>query len=313
MDVDDVKRVGVVGSGVMGHGIAFAFALGGYPTLMSDLSEQALLNAMKGIRTTADLFAEEGLVSQERVDEAVGRVTTTTDLAELASGSDFVTEAIVERSKDKRELFSDLDRLCPSHTIIASNTSSLVLSEFGADVRRQDKIAVTHYFAPPAIVPGVEVARGPGTSDETHRITFDLMKRINHMPIAVLKERPGYLLNRIQGAMSREAYRLWAEGVATAEDIELGIKSTFGFRMHHEGPMLHYDLAGIWKWPADVRARLFEGVAGGDTEAAERVRQRAALDSPWFIATEEFEQATALRDRDYVRRLKELYWPEEDR
>jgi 3-hydroxyacyl-CoA dehydrogenase len=101
--------------------------------------------------------------------------------------------------------------------------------------------------------------------------------------------------------------------VATAEDIELGIKSTFGFRMHHEGPMLHYDLAGIWKWPADVRTRVFAAVTDTDDGAAQKIRERAAEGSPWFIAPEEFEQATALRDSDYVRRFKELYWRKEDR
>ena len=311
MNVDEVKQVGVVGSGVMGHGIAFAFALGGYPTIMSDQSEEALQKAMKDIRATADLFTEEGLISQACADKTIGCITATTDLATLASNSDFITEAIVERTEDKRTLFNKLDELCSPHTILVSNTSSLVLSDFGSDVRRQDKIAMTHYFCPPAIVPGVEVAKGPGTSDETYKITYELMKRINHVPIKVLKELPGYLLNRIQASMTWEAYRLWAEGVATAEDIELGIKSTIGFRMHHEGPMFHYDLAGIWKWPKDVLGRMFDGETGLGADAAEKIRQRFVAGSPWFIAPEDFEQATADRDREFVRRLKELYWTKE--
>ena len=105
-----------------------------------------------------------GLRFTQQADKAIGRTTTTRDLTELAAGSDFITEAIVERSQDKRELFNRLDRLSPPHTIIVSNTSSLVLSDFASDVVRQDKIAVTHYFAPPAIVPGVEVADGKGRS-----------------------------------------------------------------------------------------------------------------------------------------------------
>ncbi len=311
MKLENIKKVGVVGAGTMGFGIAINFALWGYPTIMSDTSDEILQQSMKMIKSAMALFVEEGLITRQQADDAIRRVTTTANLAEVAANSDFITEAIVERSEDKRELFNKLDELCPSHTILASNTSSLVLSDFGSDVKRQDKIAITHYYAPPHIVPGVEVVKGPGTSDETFNITYDLMKKIRKIPIRVLKELPGYLLNRIQGAMSREASRLWAEGVATAEDIELGVKSTFGFRMPHEGPMMHYDLAGIWKWPEDVRissrTRQVSGVPELSTEADEKIRQRMIQGKPWFVDPERFDQAIEKRDREYIRRLKELY------
>jgi len=115
------------------------------------------------------------------------------------------------------------------------------------------------------------------------------------------------LLNRIQGAMGREATRLWAEGVATAEEIEKGIQATFGFRMPHEGPFLHHDLAGIWKWPAD------SGNPGGrepvPEPSEEAVQRLAARDKgkPWFVDPEKFDEAIEKRDREYIRRLKELY------
>ena len=173
----------------------------------------------------------------------------------MARQSDFITEAIVERSADKRALFNRLDAMCPPATVIASNTSWLTLSDFGSDVSRQDRLVITHYFAPPHLVPGVEVARSPRTSDETFQLACDLMRAIGKAPIRVLQERPGALINRIQDAMRHEANQLWAEGVASAADIELGITSTFGFRSPHEGPMLHFDLAGMWRWPADIRQR----------------------------------------------------------
>ena len=236
MNLADIKTVGVVGSGTRGFGIATNFALWGYPTIMSDLSDEILAQARQKVESAMRLFVAGELISPQHADETLSRITTTTDLAELAAQSDFITEAIVERSQDKRTLFNTLDDLCPPHTIFASNTSRLVLSDFGSDVKRQDKLVITHYFAPPHIVPGVEVAKGPGSSDETFNLTLELMKRIKKVPIRVLKELPGYLLNRIQGAMHREAMQLWAEGVATAEEIELGITTTFGFRMPHEGP-----------------------------------------------------------------------------
>lgn len=315
MDLEDIKKVGVVGAGTMGFGIAINFALWGYPTIMSDLSDEILKQSMKNVKSAMELCVEEGLITRKQADDTVSRITTTTDLVEVAANSDFVTEAIVERSQDKRELFNKLDKLCPPHTIVTSNTSSLVLSDFGSDVKRQDKIVVTHYFAPPHIVPGVEVAKGPGTSDETYNITYDLMKKVRKVPIRVLKESPGYLLNRIQGTMSQEANRLWAEGVATAEDIELGVKSTFGFRMPHEGPLGHYDLAGIWKWPEDVQtavqARQVSRESEPSVEVTEKIRERRAQGKPWFVDPGTFDEAVEKRDREYIRRLKELYWSKE--
>jgi len=302
-----IEKVGVVGAGVMGFGIAINFAVGGYPVIMSDVSDELLQQSKKRIKAATALFVEEKLITSQQADDTVRQITTTTDVAEVAANSDFITEAIVERSKDKREVFNKLDELCPPHTIIASNTSGFVLSDFGSDVKRQDKIVLTHYFAPPHIVPGVEVAKGPGTSDETFNTTYDLMKKTGKVPIRVLKELPGYLLNRIQGALGREANRLWAEGVATVEDIELGIKSTFGFRMPHEGPFGHYDLAGIWKWPADSGNRSRAPREEISAEAAEKIKQRSAQRKPWFIDPEKYEEACEIRDREYIRRLKELF------
>jgi 3-hydroxybutyryl-CoA dehydrogenase len=300
MKLADIKKVGVVGGGTMGFGIAINFALWGYPTVMCDLSNEILAQSMKNVERAMALFIEGELITPQQAGETISRISATTDLAEVAGQSDFITEAIVERSRDKRTLFNRLDALCPPHTILASNTSRLVLSDFGAEVKRQDKLAITHYFAPPHIVPGVEVAKGPAASDETFNLTCELMKRVRKIPVRVLKESPGYLLNRIQGAMAREALRLWAEGVASAEDIELGITATFGFRMPHEGPFKHYDLAGIWKWPEDVRNP-------GAIED-EKIRERMSQATPWFVDPERFDEAVEQRDREYIRRLKELYW-----
>ncbi len=314
MDVNDIKKVGVVGGGTMGFGIALNFALWGYPTIMSDIGDEVLKRSVKNVESALGLFVDGKLITRKQAKDALGRITTTTDLARVAANSDFITEAIIERSQDKRVLFNRLDGLCPPHTIIVSNTSSLVLSDFASDVKRQDKVALTHYFAPPHIVPGVEVAKGPGTSDETFNLTYELMKKIRKVPIRVLKERPGYLLNRIQAAMAMEANRLWAEGVASAEDIELGVRSTFGFRMPHEGPMGHYDLAGIWKWPTDVTVTMRgrqSAEAPPAPEVMEKVRQRMAQGKPWFVDPERFDEAVENRDREYIQRLKELWWPKD--
>jgi len=312
MKLEDVKKVGVAGGGTMGFGIGFNFALVGYPVIVYDINDQILQKSSEEVQKALKIFVDEGLISQKRADETFKRFTFSSDMAMVAD-TDFITEAIIERLADKQELFNKLDKMCPPRTIIASNTSSLLMSDIAKGVNRQDKVVLTHYFAPPHIVPGVEVAKGPGTSDETYNITYDLMKEAKKVPIRVLKERSGYLLNTIQGAMGAMAQRLWAEGFASAEDIDLGIRSTFGFRNPHEGSMMHYDLAGIWKWPKDVLAKMAErnlSAPGLSEEAKEKIRKRSVAGKPWFVDPdlEGFAEAVELRDREYARRLKDLYW-----
>ncbi|MFC2044521.1 3-hydroxyacyl-CoA dehydrogenase family protein [Chloroflexota bacterium] len=310
MNLEDVKKVGVAGGGTMGFGIGFNFALWGYPTIIYDLNDQILQKTSERIQKVLKIFVDEGLISQKRAAETLKLFTLTSDMAKVAD-TDFITEAIVERLSDKQELFNKLDKMCPPQTIIGSNTSGLVMGDIAKDVKRQDKVALTHYFDPAHIVPGVEVAKGPGTSDETYNITYDLMKKVGKVPIRVLKDQRLHLLNRIQGAMGLEANVLWAEGVATAEDIDLGIRSTFGFRNPHEGPMMIYDLSGMWKWPKDLLVRRGEGVMsakGISDEAKEKIRKRFVEGKPWFVDPDHFEEAVESRDREYARRLKDLYW-----
>ncbi len=310
MKLVDIKGIGVVGAGTMGSGIALNFALAGYPTLVNDVSDAVLGQSMQTIESALRLMSEEGLASRREAAAAMKRFTLTTDLQKLAAGSDFVTEAIVERAGDKAELFSKLDELCGPKTILASNTSWLMLSDFAAGVNRQKKLVITHYFAPPHLVPGVEVGGSPRTSAETLRLTYDLMKAVGKVPVRVLKERPGHLLNTIQDAMRHEANRLWAEGVASAEDIELGIISTFGFRSPHEGPMKHWDVAGMWRWPADIRQSMAEAEVAGQALAddeREKIREQYASGRPWFVNSARVAEAVEARDRELARRLKALY------
>ena len=284
MAIEGIRIVGVVGSGLMGSGIALNFALAGYETIMSDLDEGALAGAMKRIDTVLSMFNEEGLTDQAEAAAAVARIETTTDLDTLAKSSDFITEAIVERLEDKQELFRHLDQVCPPHTVIVSNTSSLKLSDIGEGVGRQENLGLTHYFVPPHIVPGVEIAKGPGTSDATFELLYDLMKAIRKVPIRVLKERSGYLINTINDALAWEAGRLWAEGVASAEDIELGIKSTMGFRMPYYGPFGHYDYSGTWRWPPDVLdKKLVPPDSIPARQDAERSYKERLIEGPFFM------------------------------
>jgi 3-hydroxybutyryl-CoA dehydrogenase len=311
MKLEDIKKIGVVGAGTMGHGIALNFALYGYPVIISDVNEAILAKALKNVEADLALFLDEKLVNKRQATKALKLIKTTPSLEELAAASDFITEAIVERSADKKVLFNKLDKICPPHTILASNTSWLVLSDFGSEVKRQNKIVITHYFAPPHIVPGVEVVGGPGTSKESFELTCGLMEAIGKVPVRILKERTGHVINRLQDAMRHEANILWAEGVASAEDIELGIITTCGFRMPFEGSFKHFDVAGMWKWPKDVLQGYADKEAdeswGLSPEIVSKIRKKYAEGKPWFTDPKKIDEEIEKRDRDLIRRLKALY------
>lgn len=316
MELRDIKKISIAGGGTMGFGLAINFALWGYPTTIYDLDDQILGKTVQRVKKALDMFVTEDLISRQRSESTFERIIFTPDIDKLAD-ADFITEAIVEKLSDKQELFNHLDKICKPQTIIASNTSSLQMGDIAKGVKRQDKVVLTHYFTPPHIVPGVEVAKGPGTTDETFNLTYDLLKNVKKTPVRVLKEfiipeLPGYLLNTMQRAMEGAAYRLWAEGVASAEDIDLGIKASFGFRNPHEGPFMHADFSAHFRWPADVQDRQVKktlAMPGLSEEARERLRKRFATGvGTWFIDPNKFEEAEEVRDRQYARRLKELYW-----
>jgi len=271
---------------------------------------------MQDVSFDLNIFVEEGLISRERAEETEGRISTTTDIAKLAADSDFITEAIVERAADKFELFNKLDKLCPPHTIIASNTSGLVLSDFARGAKRQDKIVLTHYFSPADFVPGVEVAKGPGASDESFEVTYELMKKWHKVPIKILKERPGYVINRLQGALGREAQLLVAEGVITAEELDRGYVATCGFRMPHEGPIMRGDLSGGWRWPIDVKLGRLENQSAAipaySPQVKAVIKKQAESMKPELIPVEKMDEAFNLAYREYARRLKDLYWGKQE-
>jgi 3-hydroxybutyryl-CoA dehydrogenase len=310
MQLEDIGKIGVVGAGKMGHGIGLSFALGGYPVLLNDISDDILQRAMRNIQAGLDTFVEEELVTRKEADEALSRIILTRELDVLASNVDYICEAIVEDSDKKKEMFNQLDRLCPLHTILASNTSSLVLSDFGSEVKRQDKIVVTHYFNPPHIVPAVEVVKGPKTSDETFDITYDLLEKVKKLPVKVLRELPGYLVNRIQYAMWREVFHLLDNGVATAEDIDRAVKGSFGFRLSSIGPLLTLDLAGVSEW-GQVGVDMFENTYRficSDTELSKNVKNHLLAHKKFFeYPQDKWDQMIKQRDKEFIQRLKLLY------
>lgn len=314
MRLEDVRSISIIGAGIMGHGIAQVFALGGYDVCLNDAAPDAPDKAMVRIRENLRIFKENEFVTEEEANAAYARISTEADLESSVRNADIVIEAIKEDAALKQELFEKLDAMCPQHTILASNSSSLLISEFASTVKRQDKVVLAHWYNPPHIVPAVEVIRGVGTSNETAELMYDILKKVRKLPVRINKEIPGYLLNRIQMAMVREAWYLWQAGVASAEDIDLAVKGSIGFRLASIGPLLTSDLGGQDTFCA-VSKYLFPLISDAHVPPEDYVKMVEAgnlgmkTGKGFYSHTkEEWDAIIEKRDREFLQRLKNLYW-----
>jgi len=193
MKLSQIKNIAVVGSGIMGHGIGQTFALGGYEVTLNDTSEALLNKAVQQIRSNLSAFVQFGMTTPEGAKEALSRIKTNRNLKEAAGESDFVVEALPEVMDLKKRLFQELDEYCPSHTIFASNTSGLSLTEMASGIKRRDRAIIAHWWNPPHIIPAVEIVKGRYTSDQTVDLVYQLLVHIGKKPVKLLKEVPGFL------------------------------------------------------------------------------------------------------------------------
>jgi len=236
----EVRRVFVVGAGQMGSGIAQVAAQAGLQVTMRDIAPEILEKAMAVIRRNLQRSVEKGRISAEEQEAILSRLCTTLDL-DGAAEADVVIEAIVENMQAKKDLFSELDRICPPGTILASNTSSLSITELAASTRRPDRFIGMHFMNPVPVMQLVEIVRGHLTSDETHQVIRDLAVRMGKTPVTV-QDYPGFVANRVLFPMINEAIYCLMEGVASAEDIDTVMKLGMN---HPMGPLALADLIGL--------------------------------------------------------------------
>ena len=238
------KCVGVVGAGLMGHGIAQIFATRGYSVTLTDVKEELLTKALEGVRSNLTLMAEKGIGSREDIDPTLSRITTTVDMAEAADGAHCVIEAVFENLELKQKIFQDLDALCPEETILATNTSVISITEIAEKSAHRERIVGTHFWNPPYLVPLVEVIRGKDTADWAMDKTYDLLKEVGKHPVRVNKDVPGFVGNRLQHALWREAISIVERGITDAATVDECIKYGFGLRLPVLGPMETADMVG---------------------------------------------------------------------
>ena len=244
MTLDDIQQIAIIGAGLMGHGIAQEFAFAGYQVHLHDVSRPQVDAAIDQIRANLQMFVENDLAQPAQVDETLNRIHGSDQLESVGRKADFVIEAVIENLPLKQEVFRQLDLVCPPHTILASNTTAQMPSQIGTLTHRQDKILNTHYFNPPYLIPLVELIRSPNTSDETVQVTHELMVRIGKTPAIIQKEVPGFVGPRLQAALIREAFSIVERGIATAEDVDLVVRNSFGRRLSVAGPFQVFELAG---------------------------------------------------------------------
>jgi 3-hydroxybutyryl-CoA dehydrogenase len=236
-----VKRVAVLGAGLMGAGIAQVFAQGGFGVVLRDLQMVLVNDGIKTIENNLNKMINKGLLTLEEKEVILNRIQGSTDLAELQD-VDLVVESVVENIAVKRQIFAELDNICAEHTILATNTTTLSITEIASSTKRKDRVLGMHFFNPVPSMQLVELVKGIETSDYTINIAKDYVEKIGKHGVVVQRESPGFIVNRILAPYLNEAIFVYAEGVADKKDIDTAMKYGAGMPL---GPLELADIIGL--------------------------------------------------------------------
>ncbi len=236
----EIRKASIIGAGVMGMGISQALAQNGFEVTITDLNEDILKANLDKTQKRIQSRVERGKMTATEAKEVLTRIRTATKMQDIAD-VDLVIEAVVENMEVKKQIFTELDELCPAHTILATNTSILSPTEIGFATKRPDKTIGMHWFNPAPVMKLIEVTAGLGTSEETIEAVMEFSRKVGKTPVRV-NEAPGGIVSRILSAMRNAAVDILAEGVSSAEDIDTAMKLGANFPM---GPLELIDLVGV--------------------------------------------------------------------
>jgi enoyl-CoA hydratase/3-hydroxyacyl-CoA dehydrogenase len=228
---EEIKRVAVIGTGLMGHGIAQVFALRGYNVNLLSRNQDSLRRAIQQIEWSLNKFVEKGRINRDELKTVLLRIKTTTSYAESIKNIDLAVEAISENMKLKKQVFSKVDSIAPSHAIIATNTSTLSITELGRATGRPEKTVGMHWFIPPQLTQLIEVIKGNDTDSKTSNLIMELSRRLGKTPILCKKDARGFIVSRILVAVFNEAFCSYHRGEASKEEIDASAKYNGGFPM----------------------------------------------------------------------------------
>jgi 3-hydroxybutyryl-CoA dehydrogenase len=240
-----ITKVAVIGTGTMGTGIAQVLAQNGLQVRIFDIDSKQLAKSRDTLRDNLILLVQHGIVDSREVNSILNRIIGTSTLSDVVQGVDLVLEVVPEVLEIKSKLFAELDSLLPEEVLLASNTSGLSITAISESTGRPGLVIGMHWWNPPTIIPVIEVIKGRETEESTVANIDELIRRIKKIPVLVKKDVPGFLGNRLQYALMREAIALLNEGVASAEDIDTMIKAGIGFKFPVMGPLETIDMAGI--------------------------------------------------------------------
>jgi 3-hydroxybutyryl-CoA dehydrogenase len=253
---EDVEKVAIFGAGTMGPGLAQVFATAGYHVTMYSRKAETLEKALSVAKANLATFVENGLLSEGSVPGVLSRIKTTQSVEEAGKNADFVIESIVEKLDAKQTLYEELDGICPERTIFTSNTSYLNIYEV-MPAGRQAQTVIAHWFAPPHIVPLVEVVKGPETAQATVDFVVELLKRVDRVPTVLEKFVPGFCINRFLRIIGRECFFLLDNGYMTAEQLDLAVKASIIPRAMVLGFIQRYDFTGIDLSYGNLQSKAF--------------------------------------------------------
>ena len=245
MKAEEINHVALLGAGMIGHGLALHFAKAGYQVSLYSRTQQTLDKAIESIKSNLPALLQGQAGIADEIDKIISRIKTTRNLNEAISKAPIIIESVAENLKIKQDLFKELDQICPKDIILATNTSVISITEIASEAENRNRIVGAHFWFPPYLIPLVEVVKGKDTSDETMEITYQFMKEAGKYPIKCLKDVPGFVANRLQHALWREAISIVEHGIADAATVDDAIKQSFGIRIAVLGPIENADMAGL--------------------------------------------------------------------
>ncbi|NNG06534.1 MAG: 3-hydroxyacyl-CoA dehydrogenase family protein [Desulfobacteraceae bacterium] len=252
MGIAKIKKVAVIGGGTVGPGIAHSYAQGECEVCLCDISEEAIDRARSVVEVNLQTLVENHMLAASDVEGVKKRISYGTQLEEAVIQADLVVECITENLTLKGDLFRQLDEICPEQTLFASNTSYLNIFQVMPE-RRLSNTVIAHWFAPPHIIPLVEVVKGPKSSDATVEVVMEMLKALGKIPVLIERYVPGFAINRILRILGRETFFLLDNGYITAEQLDLAVKASLAPRMMLLGLVQRYDFTGL-----DLSARNLE-------------------------------------------------------
>lgn len=245
MRTEDIQTIAIIGAGFIGPGIAQIFASRGYAVYLMDIKSEMLTKASDSLKANLHQMAEAGVMPESEIRSILQKVHFTSDTSEAVGSAQLVIEAVNENLSLKQKIFQQLDSLCPPDTILCTNTSVISISQIASLSFHRERIVGTHFWNPPYLIPLVEVIKGRDTSDETLDLTYDFLKKAGKHPVKCLKDVPGFIANRLQHALWREAISIVENGIADAATVDEAIKYGFAVRLPVLGPLENADMVGL--------------------------------------------------------------------